>query len=125
MPVIDRTGDIISGLSASTTITDWVGKIHNMPNISSGRTPNAIMPAITINTVFNRDGEYADDEAYSSELRYQVTVFSQGATPNRIASAIDDLMKGLGFTRHNLYPLFDQETKINQTVMLFDDEPIY
>lgn len=125
MAVIDRTGDIMTALLNAQTVTDWVGKLQHVPNISYGRTPSAVMPAITVYTVFNRDSEYADDEAYASELRYQITLFSNAAISNTILNAIDNLLKGLGFTRHNLYPLFDNDTKTYQTVMLFDDEPIY
>ncbi len=125
MPVIDRTGDILTALLTSEDVLNWVGRIQHVPNISSGRTPSAVMPAITVFTVFNRDSEYADDEPFASALRYQITLFSDRAIPNTIASAVDDAIKEIGLTRYNLFPLFDNDTKTEQIVILFEDEPIY
>lgn len=126
MALIDKTGDIINSFLNNNTIAGWVAKIGgSVPNISSGMTPSSVFPAIVVYTVFNTDGDFADDEAYSSKLRYQITLFSESAIPKTIVNEVDDLIKSIGFTRNNCYPLYDDSTKKYQTVMLYDMEPTY
>lgn len=122
MALVSFTSEIISALTSNRTLTDWVGKLHGIPNISFGTSPSATFPSIIVYTVYNRDGEFADDDPMSSVIRYQVTLFSDKPLSTRIASEVDKEMRKLGFTRNNFFDLYHDSTRTYQGVMLFDQE---
>lgn len=112
----------MDGLLSDTTVTSWVGKIQGMPNISTIRTPSAQLPAIIVETTYNADGNFADDSAFSSVIRYQITLFSRDGLFGQVPNHADQIMKDIGFSRDNYFPLVDRDTKIYQRIMIYSDE---
>jgi len=119
--IIDLTGQIMNGFVADPTITGWVGKISgSIPNISVNSTVSGILPAVVLYEMKNKDGEFADDSPVTSEIGYQITLFSDNGTHNRVQNYIDDIMRSLDFSRTNAFSMFDEDLKVHQRVMLYN-----
>ena len=119
--IIDLTGQIMNGFVADPTITGWVGKIGgSIPNISVNSTVSGILPAVVLYEMKNKDGEFADDSPVTSEIGYQITLFSDNGTHNRVQNYIDDIMRSLDFSRTNAFSMFDEDLKVHQRVMLYN-----
>lgn len=121
--IIDLTGLIMNGFMTTPAVTNWVGKIGGVvPNISANKTPSGVLPAVVLYEMKNKDGEFADDSPFSSEISYQITLFSTEGTHGRVQSSIDDVMRSLDFSRANAYSLFNEETKTHQRIMIYETE---
>lgn len=119
--IIDMTGMIVNGFETDPTITGWTGKIGGiMPNISVNTTPSGILPAIVLYERTNRDGEFADDKPFNSEISYQITLFSEDGSHAIVQNQVDDIMRSFDFSRHNLISMFDKDTKTHQRVMIYN-----
>lgn len=121
--VIELTGDIMQGLLKSPIVLNWVAKINNMPNVSANTTPSGQLPAVVVYETLNRDRDFADDEVFSFDVRYQITLFSENGSFSSVPNTIDTIMRSLDFTRDNLYTLYDKDTKIYQKIMLYRTSP--
>ncbi|MNW39621.1 hypothetical protein D3C74_167130 [compost metagenome] len=62
------------------------------------RSPDIALPKVTFFELTNFDNEYANNTALSSEIHFQVDVWSAGNTAP-IALAVNKAMEGLGFVR--------------------------
>lgn len=121
--IIDMTGLIMNGFLTEPAITGWVGKLSNgLPNISANKTPSGVLPAVVLYEMKNRDGEFADDSPYTSDIGYQITLFSDDGSHGRVQDQIDDVMRSLDFTRSNARSGYDEDTKTHQRVMIYDTE---
>lgn len=113
----------MQGLLKSPIVLNWVAKINNMPNISANTTPSGQLPAVVVYETLNRDRDFADDEVFSFDVRYQITLFSENGSFSSVPNTIDTIMRSLDFTRDNLYTLYDKDTKIYQKIMLYRTSP--
>ncbi|MED0676985.1 DUF3168 domain-containing protein [Aneurinibacillus thermoaerophilus] len=68
-------------------------------------------PRVVFYEIDNKDGKFADDEAISSDIKIQVSVFSKGST-SAIAQEVDRTMKSLGFSRYASTDLYEEDTKV-------------
>lgn len=119
--IIDLTGQIMNGFLSDSTITGWVGKIGGVvPNISANNTPSGILPAVVLYEMRNKDGEFADDAPFNSEIGYQITLFSTDGSHGQVQNNVDDIMRSLDFSRSNALSNFDEDTKTHQRVMLYN-----
>lgn len=119
--IIDLTGQIMNGFLSDPTITGWVGKIGGVvPNISANNTPSGILPAVVLYEMRNKDGEFADDAPFNSEIGYQITLFSTDGSHGQVQNNVDDIMRSLDFSRSNALSNFDEDTKTHQRVMLYN-----
>lgn len=119
--IIDLTGQIMNSFIADPTITGWVGKVSGVvPNISANKTPSGILPAVVLYEMKNKDGEFADDSPFNSEIGYQITLFSTDGSHGQVQNNVDDIMRSLDFSRSNALSNFDEDTKTHQRVMLYN-----
>ena len=119
--IIDLTGQIMNSFITDPTITGWVGKVSGViPNISANKTPSGILPAVVLYEMKNKDGEFADDAPFNSEIGYQITLFSTDGTHNRVQNNVDDIMRSLDFSRTNAFSMVDKDTDTHQRVMLYN-----
>lgn len=68
-------------------------------------------PRVTFFELDNRDYSFADDTALSSEIKFQISVWSKGST-SAIAMEVDKTMKELGFQRYFATDLYEDDTKV-------------
>lgn len=121
--IIDMTGLIMNGFLTEPAVTSWVGKLSNgLPNISANKTPSGVLPAVVLYEMKNRDGEFADDSPFTSEISYQITLFSQDGSHGKVQNQIDNVMRSLDFTRTDARSAYDEDTKTHQRVMIYDTE---
>lgn len=76
------------------------------------RAPNAEeYPRITYFEMTNFDKDYADDQAYSSRMVYQVDIWSKG-NPDPIVIEVDRVMKTIGFARVGGADLYEDDVQV-------------
>lgn len=68
-------------------------------------------PRITFFEMTNFDKDYADDQAYSSRMVYQVDVWSKN-NPDPIAIEVDRVMKSISFARVSGADLYEDDIQV-------------
>lgn len=76
------------------------------------KAPDAnVYPRITYFEMTNFDRNYADDQAFSSRMVYQVDIWSKG-NPDPIALEVDRVMKTIGFARVGGADLYENDVQV-------------
>lgn len=75
-------------------------------------------PRITFFEINNSDSEFADDEAYASDVSVQIDVWNKGSTSS-ISSEVDETMKSMGFARTSAPDYYEQDTKVYHKAMRY------
>ncbi|MGS2797942.1 tail completion protein gp17 [Bacillus velezensis] len=86
------------------------GGIHNL-----GANDVSAFPRVVFSEIQDADEDFADNKAYSFEVRYQISIFTQASTRGKettIAAEIDRLMRGIGFSRYDSQDLYETDTKV-------------
>jgi len=97
-----------------TALTDDAAlvKLLGGQRIYAIHAPNADeYPRITYFEMTNFDRNYADDQAYSSRMVYQVDIWSKG-NPDPIALEVDRVMKTIGFARVGGADLYENDVQV-------------
>ncbi|URN96914.1 MAG: DUF3168 domain-containing protein [Candidatus Pristimantibacillus lignocellulolyticus] len=94
-------------------LSHLVGKDKdNNPKVYQLTAPYAdAFPRITFFEVINEDSEFADDEAYASDISIQIDVWSKAST-SAISKEVDRVMKAQGWSRTTGADLYEEDTKI-------------
>jgi len=75
-------------------------------------------PCIVVSEAANKPADHRDDRERVTELEYYVRVFANGAAEqSQIASAADDIMQGLGYSRTMAWE--DDSAQARQKVMRY------
>ncbi|MDM5270540.1 DUF3168 domain-containing protein [Bacillus wiedmannii] len=75
-------------------------------------------PRITFFELNNVPDSFADDEITSSEITFQIDIWSKNST-TAIHSKVDAIMNGIGFTRYAIADLYEDDTQIFHYAMRF------
>ncbi|MCB6219091.1 tail completion protein gp17 [Bacillus paralicheniformis] len=79
-------------------------------------------PRIIYTELKNADDSYADNQVQSSEVRFQISIFTNSNTVNKetkIAKEIDQLMKSIGYRRYDSQDLYEKTDKIFHKAMRY------
>lgn len=68
-------------------------------------------PRITFFELDNTDSEFADDQAYASDVRVQIDVWHKGST-SAISGEVDKTMKQQGWSRTSAPDYYESDTKV-------------
>ncbi|OAB31753.1 hypothetical protein PMSD_18380 [Paenibacillus macquariensis subsp. defensor] len=75
-------------------------------------------PYVTFSEITNFDNRYASNTAFSSEIHFQIDIWTQSDTgPSAIE--VNRTMEELGFTRSGSTDLFETETKTYHKVLRY------
>lgn len=81
-----------------------------------------VFPRIVYMELLNADDSYADDQAVSSTIKFQISIFTNGATVTKetsIAKEVDKTMKSLGFSRYFSTDLYEEDEDVYHKVMRY------
>ncbi|MEK4141146.1 DUF3168 domain-containing protein [Paenibacillus sp. FSL M7-0547] len=78
-----------------------------------------LFPRITFFEMSNFDNRYIEDLADSSEIHYQVDIWSMNPSTAALGTAVDVAMKGVGFARYSGADLYEEDTKIYHKAMRY------
>lgn len=109
--MIDLKPTIQQALRSNAVLDSLLGKdkkgnVKVYPEVA----PDITCPYVTFFEIVNFDNNYADNTALSSEIHFQVDVWTQGDT-GPIALEVNRTMEELGFTRSGSKDLYEKDTK--------------
>lgn len=104
---------LVAALEANETLAALLGmdRFNAKPIYQSVAKDAEKFPRITFFEMDNFDTDYADDEAYGSEVQFQIDIWSKGST-SAIAGEVDKIMKSLSFKRDSSADLYEDDTLI-------------
>ncbi|MGG3800461.1 tail completion protein gp17 [Metabacillus fastidiosus] len=102
----DAKSELLAGLRADASlVTLCTGGFHNR----KAKDVNAY-PRIVYTELNNADDSFVDNQAISSEVRFQISIFTNDATVSKetpIAKEVDKTMKTLGYSRYSSVDLLE------------------
>lgn len=106
--MITMKAAIRTALVGDTTITNLLGG----QRVYTIKAPNANeYPRITFFEIINHDANYADDQAYSARILYQIDIWSK-ANPDPVAVEVDRVLKAIGFARSGGADLYEDDVQV-------------
>ncbi|MDB5053148.1 MAG: conserved phage protein [Bacilli bacterium] len=119
--MIDLKPTILTALEANATLTTILGldKFNIIPIYQTVAKDPEKYPRVTFFELSNIDPKYADDVAITSEIGYQIDVWSLGST-FEAAAQIDLTMKSLNFKRISSQDLYESDMKIFHKAMRYE-----
>ncbi|TRW30753.1 DUF3168 domain-containing protein [Bacillus sp. PW192] len=103
--------ELVSTLNSSALLKGLTsGGIHNLV-----ANDVSAFPRVVFSEIQDADADFADNEVYSFEVRYQISIFTQASTRGKetaIASEIDRLMREIGYSRYDSQDLYETDTKV-------------
>ncbi|MFU1798208.1 tail completion protein gp17 [Paenibacillus azoreducens] len=117
--MIDLKPKITQALRTNAALISLLGKdkdgrVKVYPEVA----PDITGPYITFFELTNFDNKYMEDEAVSSEIHFQVDVWTPGNT-SPIASAVNQTMEALGFIRSGSVDQYEKETRTYHKVLRY------
>lgn len=117
--MIDLKPTITQALRSNAALISLLGRdkdgnVRVYPQVS----PYTEMPYVTFFEITNFDNRYASDRPISSEIHFQVDIWSKGNT-GPVAIAVNDSMEGLGFYRRSARDLYERETETFHKVLRY------
>lgn len=105
--LIPEVGAALSGRPELISLLggDYIWR-HDVPKQDAEQ-----FPRITFFELSNFDNRYAEDEADSSEIHFQIDIWHKAATA-KIGTQVDIAMKAAGFARYSGADLYEEDTKI-------------
>ncbi|MFT9848516.1 DUF3168 domain-containing protein [Aneurinibacillus sp. REN35] len=99
---------IVQALESNQALVSLLGgkRVYQL----TAPNPNEF-PRITFFEMNNIDDRFADDQAFSSEIRVQIDVWSKKSTSD-IASEVDKTMKAIDFKRTASADLYEDDTQV-------------
>lgn len=105
--MIDLKPEILQALRGNTALVELLGGPKVWPEVAPDSTKE---PYITFFELVNVDDQFADDKAFSSEIHFQIDVWSKGNT-SPIAAEVNKTMEALGFYRTGSVDMYEEDTK--------------
>lgn len=116
--MINLRPTIYQALSTNQTILSLLGGEH----IYYMTAPYADeLPRITYFEYLNIDNSFAENQPIASNIGFQLDIWSTGDT-SAIAMAVDDAMKGIGFSRTYAIEEYEEELRLYRYVMRYTIE---
>ncbi|MCP1124563.1 DUF3168 domain-containing protein [Bacillus sp. 3103sda1] len=107
----DAKSELLSSLKANINlVTLCTGGFHNR----KAKDVNAY-PRLVYTEINNADDEFADNEAISSEVRFQISIFTNESNVSKetpIAKEADKVMKELGYSRYSSIDLYEEDDQV-------------
>lgn len=79
-------------------------------------------PRIIYTELKNADDSYSDNQVQSTEVRFQISVFTNSNTVSqetKIAKEVDRLMKSIGYGRYDSQDLYEEADKVFHKAMRY------
>lgn len=106
---------VFQALANDQTLLSLLGGEHVYYMIA----PNsAELPRITYFEYLNIDNSFAEDTPVGSTIGFQIDIWSDGDTSD-ISSTVDNVMKGIGFSRTYAIEEYDEEVRLFRYVMRY------
>ncbi|KAA6475134.1 tail completion protein gp17 [Bacillus swezeyi] len=105
---------LVNDLSLKELVT---GGFHNRVASDVNAYPRVIYTELK-----NADDSYADNQPGSSEVRFQISIFTNSSTNSKetkIAKEIDRLMKLGGYSRYDSQDLYEEVDKVFHKAMRY------
>ncbi|MED1742204.1 hypothetical protein P4U97_22370 [Bacillus swezeyi] len=114
----DATAELSAALVNDLSLKELVtGGFHN--RLASD--VNAF-PRVVFTELKNADDSYADNQPGSSEVRFQISIFTDSnavSKETKVAKEIDRLMKSIGYGRYDSQDLYEEADKIFHKAMRY------
>lgn len=95
-----------------------IGGFHNRKAMNT-----TVYPQVVYTEINNADDRFTDNEAISSEVRFQLSIYSKGEMllkENSIAKELDKIMKQLNYKRYSSVDLYEEDTKVYHKAMRYE-----
>lgn len=114
----DAKAEITSALeSSSLLVKEVIGGIHNL--LAPDTRP---FPRIVYQEINNSDSDYADNEATSAVVAFQISVFCDEQTISKmtkVAKEVDKTLKSIGYKRYDSVDLYEKDSGRSQKAMRY------
>jgi hypothetical protein len=114
----DAKSELLAGLKANQFLVSLcTGGFHNR----KAKDVNAF-PRIVYYEINNADDSFADNQAITSEARFQISIFTNESTVSKetpIAKEVDKVMKSLGYSRYSSVDLYEEDTSVYHKAMRY------
>jgi Protein of unknown function (DUF3168) len=114
----DAKKELLQALESNETLVSLVpGGFHNLRASDS-----AIFPRVIYTEIHNADDSFADNEAISADVRFQISIFNQEENisgQTLIAKEIDKTMKSLGYVRYDSIDMYEEDERIYHKAMRY------
>jgi hypothetical protein len=110
----ELSATLVNDLSLKELVT---GGFHNRVASDVNAFPRVIYTELK-----NADDSYADNQARSSEVRFQISIFTNSNTVSKetkIAKEIDQLIKSIGYGRYDSQDLYEEADKVFHKAMRY------
>lgn len=117
--LVDLKPTITQALRANPALISLLGKDKNgTVKVYPQVAPDVTGPYVTYFEITNFDNRFASDWAISSEIHFQVDIWTTGNT-TPIAQAVNDTMESLGFYRRSAQDLYEGDSKTYHKVLRY------
>jgi hypothetical protein len=114
----DAKSELLAGLKANQALVSLcTGGFHNR----KAKDVNAF-PRIVYTEINNADDSFADNQAITSEVRFQISIFTNESTVSKetpIAKEVDKVMKSLGYSRYSSVDLYEEDVGVYHKAMRY------
>jgi len=119
--MINLKPEVLSALENNQELIGLLGG----PRIYYLKAPDAMeFPRITFFEMTNFDDLYADDDALSSEIHFQIDIWSKDGNMTAIAQEVDKTMKQIGFRRTSSIDLYEDDTEVYHKALRYETNRI-
>lgn len=114
----DAKTELLAGLKANSTLVSLcTGGFHNRkaPDVNA-------FPRIVYTEINNADDSFADNQVITSEVRFQISIFTNESTVSKetpIAKEVDKVMKSLGYSRYSSVDLYEEDVSVYHKAMRY------
>ncbi|MBY6269320.1 tail completion protein gp17 [Parageobacillus thermoglucosidasius] len=114
----DAKSELLKALKGNANLVSLcVGGFHNLKANDVTKFPRIVYAEIR-----NADEDFADNEAISAEVRFQISIFNTEeniSSQTAIAKEVDKTMKSIGYTRYDSVDLYEEDTKVFHKAMRY------
>lgn len=123
----DAKSELLQALESNSILVSLcLGGIHNIVAVIPEGQPE--FPRIVYQELKNSDDDYADNQATSSDVRFQLSIFNTQENISKqtsIAKEIDKTMKSIGYAKYDSIDLYDTDEKVFSKPMRYQKSLYY
>ncbi|MCY9764934.1 DUF3168 domain-containing protein, partial [Paenibacillus alvei] len=117
--VINLKPKVSQALRGNAALVSFLGGAKVWPEVVPENPEKPITaPYVTFMELTNFDKDYADDQAFTSEIHYQVDVWSKSDT-GPSTNEVNKTMEALGFVRTGANDRYDTEAKLYRKILRY------
>ncbi|MBS4198616.1 DUF3168 domain-containing protein [Bacillus sp. FJAT-49732] len=114
----DAKAELLRTLESNAFLSKEVtGDFHN--KVASEVDP---FPRIVYQEISNSDSDFADNQAASSVVAFQISIYCDEETiskETKIAKEVDKVLKSIGYKRYDSIDLFEEDTRRHHKAMRY------